>query len=240
MKEVAEILAQTGITIGMFNRYKAMGLVSKYSKKTSTPGKSGGGFKYYYENKVIDEIHMVRKKCEAGISLPQQQREKWEIERTLSLADMKVEHVKHVDNEAMPQKTEEEAQELLDTVFEGFYGDSAKKDISAIKMIKMIKLLEEIDQIWKEGKIENKEMLVKIKKDKDGNWLAEHVCPEKKKAPEVSTSRALVKVSDEDALLNNLKQHLIPTNRERIVVKAILEEVTRNPEKYIHKKAGKK
>lgn len=73
MKETNEILKITGITKVMFHRYKNMGLVDNFAEKRSTPGKFRGGFRYFYDDRVIDQIKAIKKGLEQGISLEKQQ-----------------------------------------------------------------------------------------------------------------------------------------------------------------------
>jgi DNA-binding transcriptional MerR regulator len=77
MKEFKEILKITGITRGMFNAYKNLGLIDNYAKKTGTPGINRGGFRYYYDDRIIDQIRQVNENSAQGISLQEQQRRKW-------------------------------------------------------------------------------------------------------------------------------------------------------------------
>jgi len=143
MKEVKEILAEAGITIGMFNRYKAMGLVSKYSKKASTPGKSGGGFRYFYDDGVIGQIREVQDKCANGISLMQQQKQKWVREQPRV--------VKHGKQEFVILNKEGE-DPVADKMIESYKESDEKAKMS----------VEEVAEILSKAAEEDKELILSV------------------------------------------------------------------------------
>ena len=62
MKETIEILKEIGISKVAFMKYREFGLVDSYKDKRPVLGKKGGGFQYFYEDKVIDQIKEVRRK----------------------------------------------------------------------------------------------------------------------------------------------------------------------------------
>lgn len=234
MKEYREILEETGISRVMFNCYKNMGLVDNYAQKVPTPGKKNGGFRYLYNNNVIDQIKEVKRKNEQGISLPQQQKDKWRQESDLTNSSTATELIERFKE--IVENNEEEAKQILDSFFKKVQKHNRLKN----EQKPVTKMTKSTAQILEKKTAEGRPVFMQIKKQENGDRIIEFVNKKVKNDIEINTDRKIVDKEEEYVILDDLNGNIEFPKRSKKLVKFRFNEDTQKIEAYLPEKIGKK
>lgn len=144
MKDTKQIISETGITKVAFTQYRRMGLVDNYIQKVAIPGKRGAGFKYLYDDKVVDQIREVRKASKWGISLSKQEqlrREDMDLPKNVYLLSEAAEQIKakgvyeFVKGFKKSEKTFEPKADTVEKRINGFITKDKNTDYEALKIM---------------------------------------------------------------------------------------------------------